>query len=204
MFEFFSNYRFAFLIGAEVTFWILITSFFALRYLFRFEKASILAIPLILANELFIAFLGYIDYKITGQFSRFQIIVIIILIYSLTYGKKDFKRLDHFIKRKIAKWRGEPIPSELEEVKLYGWAHTKSELKQWCIHLLVYITVHIIFIFTFGLNTEVLHDLSSALEKGQLFKNESITSLSYVWSIIFVIDTIITLSYVISPKKKKA
>ncbi|SFI85235.1 hypothetical protein [Thermoflavimicrobium dichotomicum] len=208
MLEFLSSYRYIFLVGAEVVFWGALTSFLILRYVFRLEKVSFIAIPIILINECFIAFLGYIDYQVTGKFSAFQVITLIIILYSLTYGKKDLKRLDHFVKRQVAKWRGEAVPSKLPVEKLYGWTHTKQELKDWFIHLFIYLTVHSVFIFTIGFHDDIAQFLdhpSFSIQSGQihLFKNETITRISFVWTIVFLTDTLITLSYIIFPKRKK-
>ncbi|WP_205414243.1 hypothetical protein, partial [Serratia marcescens] len=71
--------------------------------------------------------LGVVDYYETGEISQFQIIIVIILLYAIFYGKKDLRKLDLRIQRMIAKWRGEVLPMIEEPVELTGWAHTKQE-----------------------------------------------------------------------------
>ncbi|MGG0274644.1 hypothetical protein [Bacillus rhizoplanae] len=193
------EYRWAFLIGAEVVFWSATISFFLLRYAFQLRKASFVAGIVLLLNELFILTLGVIDYYETGEFSQFQVIIVIILLYAVFYGKKDLRRLDLRIQRFIAKRRGEALPIIEESVELTGWAHTKQELFHWGIHFVLFAGTHIVFFFLYGLVP--LENIASF--DADVFLNEIANRVSKVWRIVFFVDTLITLSYVIFPKKKK-
>ncbi|ENQ3105930.1 hypothetical protein SAMN04488168_11344 [Bacillus sp. 491mf] len=194
-----TEYRWAFLIGAEIVFWSAAISFFLLRYAFQLRKASFIVGIVLLLNELFILTLGVIDYYETGEFSQFQIIIVIILLYAVFYGKKDLRKLDLRIQRMIAKWRGEALPVIEEPVELTGWAHTKQELLHWGPHFIVFAGVHIVFFFLYGLVP--LENISSW--DADIFLNETANRVSKVWRLVFGVDTLITLSYVIFPKKKK-
>lgn len=194
-----TEYRWAFLIGAEIVFWSAAISFFLLRYAFQLRKASFIAGIVLLLNELFILTLGVVDYYETGEFSQFQIIIVIILLYAVFYGKKDLRKLDFRIQRVIAKWRKEPMSIMEEPVELTGWAHTKQELLHWGIHFIVFAGVHIVFFFLYGFVP--LENISSW--DADIFSNETANRVSKVWRIVFAVDTFITLSYVIFPKKKK-
>ncbi|WP_020061735.1 hypothetical protein [Bacillus sp. 123MFChir2] len=194
-----TEYRWAFLIGAEIVFWSAAISFFLLRYAFRLRKASFIAGIVLLLNELFILALGVVDYYETGEISQFQIIIVIILLYAVFYGKKDLRKLDLRIQRVIAKWRGEVLPMIEEPVELTGWAHTKQELLHWVPHFIIFVGVHIVFFFLYGLVP--LENISSW--EADVFSNETANRVSKVWRIVFGVDTLITFSYVVFPKKKK-
>ncbi|WP_242143846.1 MULTISPECIES: hypothetical protein [unclassified Bacillus cereus group] len=194
------EYRWYFLIGAEIVFWISAIGFFILRYGFRLRKASFIAGIVLLLNELFILALGVLDYYQTGKFSNFQLITMIILIYALLYGKKDLRKLDMWVQKLIAKWRNEPVPPMEKASELTGWAYAKQELGQWGLHLILFMTVHMIFFFIYGLAP--LEEWKNWLDEG-IVLDKSASRFSRVWGIVFLIDTVITFSYVIFPKKKK-
>ncbi|WP_369901869.1 hypothetical protein [Bacillus manliponensis] len=195
-----AEYRWAFLIGAEIIFWCSVMSFFLLRYMFKLKKASFIAGIVLLLNEIFILSLGIIDYLETGKFSQFQIIIVIILLYAIFYGKKDLRKLDFFIQKQVAKWRGEEIQTSEAPVELTGWAHTKEELKGWGIHVLLFVSVHIVFFFLYGFIP--VAEWSNWLETG-IVQNKEMSRISQIWGIVFLVDTVIAFSYVIFPKKEK-
>lgn len=146
-----AEYRWYFLIGAEIVFWLSAIGFFLLRYGFRLKKASFIMGIVLLINEVFILTLGVVDYYQTGKFSNFQIITVIILLYAVFYGKKDLKKLDIFAQKLVAKWRNEPAPIIEEQVELTGMAYAKQEIKNWVLHLSLFVVVHIFFFFLYGL-----------------------------------------------------
>lgn len=100
--EFVLDNKWFFLIGAEVSFWVLSVAFLALRYLFDLDRASLVILALIVLDNALIAGLGFLDYQRTGEFASYQIVAAAIVVYGLTYGKKDFRRLDAYLKRKLA------------------------------------------------------------------------------------------------------
>ncbi|KAA0774296.1 hypothetical protein DT250_07920 [Bacillus sp. AR2-1] len=195
-----AEYRWYFLIGAEIVFWLSASGFFLLRYGFRLKKASFIMGIVLLVNEVFILTLGVVDYYQTGKFSNFQIITVIILLYAVFYGKKDLKKLDMFAQKLVAKWRNEPAPIMEEHVELTGMAYAKQEIKNWLLHLVLFVVVHIFFFFLYGfVPFEQWHNW---LETG-IVLNEKASRVSQVWAIILFVDTVISFSYVLFPKKEK-
>ena len=110
--DFILEYKWSFLIGAEVSFWVLSFAFLALRYLFDLDRASFVVLGLIVVDNLFIAGLGLLDYTRTGEFSTYQFVAVAIVVYGLTFGKRDFKRLDAYLKRKVMRWKHRATPPE--------------------------------------------------------------------------------------------
>ncbi|PFE45860.1 hypothetical protein [Bacillus cereus] len=195
-----AEYRWYFLIGVEIVFWLSAIGFFLLRYGFRLKKASFIMGIVLLVNEVFILTLGVVDYYQTGKFSNFQIITVIILLYAVFYGKKDLKKLDIFARKLVAKWRNEPAPIMEEQVEITGIAYAKQEIKNWVLHLVLFVAVHIFFFFAYGLIP--FEQWGNWLESG-IVLNKTASRVSQVWALIFLIDTAISFSYVFFPKKEK-
>ncbi|WP_412839512.1 hypothetical protein [Bacillus paranthracis] len=165
---------------------------------FRLKKASFIMGIVLLVNEVFILTLGVVDYYQTGKFSNFQIITVIILLYAVFYGKKDLKKLDIFAQKLVAKWRNEPAPIIEEQVELTGMAYAKQEMKNWVLHLSLFVVVHIFFLY--GLAP--VEQWRNWLETG-IVLNKAASRVSQVWAIILLVDTVISFSYVLFPKKEK-
>jgi hypothetical protein len=194
------EHRWAFLIGAEIIFWSSVIGFFTLRYMFQLKKASFIIGIVLLVNELFILMLGIIDYFETGKFSQFQIIIIVILLYTIFYGKKDLRRLDLFVQKQVAKWRGEELPVMESLPEQIGWEYAKQELKEWSIHVVLFVGVHIVFFFLYGLVP--ITEWGNWLKEG-IVQNKEAARISQVWGIVLLVDTLITFSYVVFPKREK-
>ena len=101
--DFLVEYKWVLLVGAEASFWLLSVVFLVLRYWAGFDRASIVFLVLIVVDNLVILGLGAVDYLLTGEFEAYQITILIVLLYGVTFGKRDFKRLDAYLKRKITK-----------------------------------------------------------------------------------------------------
>lgn len=210
--EFILEHKWTFLIAAEVIFWLSIISFITIRYWFKLYKVSWLFFGLFLVNDLWIATMGYFDYLETGEFSSYQIIIVVILVYALTYGKTDMKRLDGYIQRKVATWKGESAPPKADSPKLYGAEHAKQERKDFLKHVMIFLTLNALFWVFFGLSeaTTQLSDIKAFIthwfenDKALLpYTNTSVNQIIRVWSIILVADGLFSLSYTVFPKKRK-
>lgn len=99
--DFLVEYKWALLVGAEGLFWLLSGVFLVLRYWVGLDRASVVFLVLILVDNLVILGLGVVDYLHTGEFATYQIAIAAVLLYGVTFGKRDFKRLDAYLKRKV-------------------------------------------------------------------------------------------------------
>jgi hypothetical protein len=209
--DFVLDNKWAFLILAEVIFWVSTLSFLIVRYWFNLKRLSTAFFVLFIVNDLWIATMGYFDYLRTGEFSAYQIIILIVIAYAFLYGKSDFQKLDSFIQRKVANWRGLPEP-EIASVKpLYGVEHAKQERKNLFGHLLVFTAFQVLFFFMFGLSDAVssiqldtlFEDWYDQKETDLFYKNDTANNVTRIWALILAIDFVISLSYTIFPKKEK-
>lgn len=207
--EFILENKWTFLITAEVIFWISILSFLTLRYWFKLQKVSIVFFFIFIINDLWIATMGFMDYLKTGEFSSYQVVILIVIFYALTYGKSDFRRLDGFMQINIAKLKGEPLPKLEQHKELYGMEYAIHEWKKILGHILIFSIVHVALVLYFGLTTK-LGDINSMESLFKLwfsdtqssfpFNNQIANNFSRIWTLVLVIDTVITLSYTIFPK----
>lgn len=97
------EYKWALLVGAEASFWLLSVVFLVLRYWAGLDRLSVVFLALIVADNLVILGLGVLDYLYTGEIATYQFAIAALLLYGITFGKRDFKRLDAYLKRKTKK-----------------------------------------------------------------------------------------------------
>jgi hypothetical protein len=181
-----------FLVGAEVSFWVLSGAFLVLRYWFELSRASFVMLGLIVLDNLFILGMGVLDYLHTGEFAAYQIVIAAVLVYGLTFGKKDFKRLDAYLHRKVMAWKGRTPPPAASEKKT-GREKARSERSGWYKHLAVFAVGQAI-LFAMG------ESWISAQMDGQVPADPSgLMMASLVWTVVFVVDTIWSLSYTVFP-----
>ena len=207
--EFILDHKWFFLITAEIIFWVCAIAFLLLRYWFKFDRLSKFIITIFIINDLWIAFLAFSDYQRTGEFSMYQIIIVIFIVYAMTFGKSDFKKLDFFIKRQVAKFKGESLETLQNPIQHYGLAYAIIEWKQFVGHLFVFVILHVIFFMAFGLSDSLTtipkeNWFGSWFNKETStvpFNHEGINQFSRVWLLVLLIDFVITLSYTIFPKK---
>lgn len=107
--------KWLFLIFGEVFFSLFITCFLLLRYWFQLNRLSFIFVILLLLSDGWLVLLGILDYAHTKSISLFQIVTILFILYALTIGKKDMKKLDEQIKRKVAKWKGHVSDEDEDE-----------------------------------------------------------------------------------------
>src|SRR5690625_7373622 len=95
-------------------------------------------------------------YQRTGEFSTFQIVISVFLLYACTFGIIDFKRLDRWMRKKIGGWRGIELLTE----KDYTISKRNNDPKYLArkyrcsstIHLIVFLIIQSVFC-TFGTNS---------------------------------------------------
>ena len=87
--------------GAEATFWALLVAFLLLRYRFGMERASIGVLVLILLDHVVIFGLGAWNFAQTGRVSAYTLAILALLLYALTYAKRDIVRVDAWAKRRF-------------------------------------------------------------------------------------------------------
>lgn len=88
-------------IGLEAAFWLMLAIFLVLRYRYRVEGVTrVFAIGALLDTAGIVA-LGVWDYLESRTVSSYTLFVAAIVIYSLTAGRDDLRRLDRWMARKV-------------------------------------------------------------------------------------------------------
>jgi hypothetical protein len=89
--------KWALAIGFEVAFWLMLAAFLVLRYRYRVEGlARIFAVGVVLDTAGILA-LGVWDFAETGKVSIYTAFIIALIVYSLTVGKGQLRRLDSWM-----------------------------------------------------------------------------------------------------------
>jgi len=86
--------KWALAIGFEAAFWLMLAAFLVLRYRFGFERITRVFVIGVVLDTAGIVALGIWDFAETGRVSGYTIFIAALIGYSLTYGKKDMRRLD--------------------------------------------------------------------------------------------------------------
>lgn len=105
--DFFVENKWFFMVGTEVLFWTFTIAFGLIRYLLGRERLSLVALALLCVNELCLVLLAVLDYVQSGEIAAFQIATIAFILYVLVYGRRDFKHMDGYLKRKMPAWKGD-------------------------------------------------------------------------------------------------
>ena len=102
-------------IALEATFWIMLAAFLVLRYRYGMEGITRLFVIGVAIDTAGLLALAVWDFAANGNVSTYTIFIGALLIYAFTAGKKDMKRLDAWMERKLAPRRartakGRPCP----------------------------------------------------------------------------------------------
>jgi hypothetical protein len=93
------------LIAMEAFAWVATLGFVVLRYWFRRERASIVALVAMIVDTLGIVVLGLVDWLRSGELSAYQIVVAALVVYALTIGREDARRLDRWLGERLSRLR---------------------------------------------------------------------------------------------------
>jgi len=89
--------KWALAIGLEAAFWVMLAAFLVLRYRFGIEGVTRFFVIGVVLDTAGIVALGVWDFAATGRVSGYTIFIAALIGYSLTYGKKDMRRLDRWM-----------------------------------------------------------------------------------------------------------
>ena len=98
--------KWALAIGFEAAFWVMLAAFLVLRYRFGIESVTRLFVIGVVLDTAGIVGLGVWDFAATGRVSGYTIFIAALIGYSLTYGKKDMRRVDGWMAANLRPRRG--------------------------------------------------------------------------------------------------
>ncbi|GEN46173.1 hypothetical protein [Alkalibacillus haloalkaliphilus] len=207
------EYQWEIFISLEVLSVVALLLFGVLRYYLGHKQKSLVFILLFIVLLVIEAVLGVIIYQETGEFSTFQLVVLLFVIYALTFGINDFRKLDRWMRKKFGAWRGVELLTDEDYAIMNRQKDPKHVAKvnriSAMIHLLIFVTVQSYF---WSLGTENFAEIRSYItdlswfESGNFedspYPNETLYSIGMLWTVIFVIDFIYSWSYTIFPSSK--
>jgi hypothetical protein len=102
-------------IALEAAFWMMLAAFLVLRYRYGMEGVTRLFVIGVALDTAGLLALAVWDFAGTGNVSIYTTVIAALLVYSFTAGKKEMKRLDAWMSRKLAPRRaragaGRPCP----------------------------------------------------------------------------------------------
>jgi hypothetical protein len=89
--------KWALAIGFEAAFWLMLAAFLVLRYRFGLEGVTRLFVIGVVIDTAGIIGLGVWDLVATGTVSGYTVFIAALIGYSLTFGKKDMRKLDRWM-----------------------------------------------------------------------------------------------------------
>lgn len=172
----------AWIIAAEIAFWIVILIALVCRYRFNKPKLSIFFFALTPVIDLLLILLTAMDLKAGTPASASHGIAAIYIGVSIAYGKTMITWADE----KFQQWF---LKIQIEKQRLTGLAKGIHEVKMLGLHVLAYI-----------ISTSLLYAMIVFI--GQHTDTSSLLQVMKIWGIVLIIDAVISLSYVILPGKK--
>ena len=102
-------------IGLEAAVWSMLAGFLVLRYRYGIEGVTRLFVIGVAIDTAGLLGLAVWDFAATGNVNMYTIFIGAILVYAFTAGKRDMKRLDAWMERRMAPRRartaaGRPCP----------------------------------------------------------------------------------------------
>ena len=94
-------------IALEAGFWIMLAAFLVLRYRYGMERVTRLFVIGVVIDTAGLLALAVWDFASTGNVNGYTIFIGALLAYALTAGKKDMKRLDAYLKKRVARLKGQ-------------------------------------------------------------------------------------------------
>jgi hypothetical protein len=96
-------------LACEAAFWALFVAFLLLRYRYGRDGASVAVLAAIVVDHVALLGLGVWDYLDGGHVSGYTVAILGLLVYALTLGKRDMRRVDAWAKRRFSRTgRGRP------------------------------------------------------------------------------------------------
>src|SRR5699024_4083774 len=197
--QFLINYQWQLFITIEILFLLTFLAFGFVRYFLNKDRLSFIFLSSFFALLIAEALLAFLIYQATGKIETFQIVIIIFVLYAVTFGIKDFKNLDRWMRQKIGKWRNVDLLHDED----YEIIERKQDSKYMAKKYRISATIHL-FIFLIGqsilwyLGTASVSEMLGYLKDLSWFEtgdyadspyaNETSYSIGVLWVIVCVID----------------
>ncbi len=171
------------IIGAEIAFWVVIIAGLTTRYIMKQQKLSMVFFALVPVIDIVLLTAATIDMLNGASATIAHALAAAYIAVSLVFGKRMIARADKLFRQWVLK-------EHITKDKLFGMHYANASLQFTRHHILAYLVGT-------GLMWLVVWLV------GQPDKTEAMTGAIRLWTMIIIIDGLITASYYIWPKKQK-
>lgn len=211
--SFIETYQWEIFITLEVFSWVSLVLFGLLRYLFDQQKRSMIFIVLFVAFIGMEAIFGWLMYLETGEMSTIQLVITVFVLYAVTFGISDFKKLDRWMRKHIGKWREIDLLTDQDKFIMRRNEDPTYIAKKYrrssMIHAIVFVGVQIGFwmysLSSFDEALPYVKDLSWIGTDDYTitpYANDTLYGISLIWGIVFIADFLYSWSYTLFPSDK--
>lgn len=178
------------------------------RYKMKNRLLSKWLLGIFIAPLVLEAVLALLIYQQIKEITTFHIVIIVFLLYACTFGIADFKKGDRMVRIWLGKRAGEDLLTPAEHAQL---AREKSpqyirrkSLRNLVIHSIIFTLAVIYMWITFG-NQDFSLNLRWITNSDHIqpLTNEVANTVLRVWLIAYSIDSILNLSYILTPITQK-
>lgn len=177
------NWILALIIACEIGFWVFVISGLVARYLFRKKKLGLILLAMTPIVDLVLLIASAVDISRGAVATFAHGLAAVYLGVSVAFGKQMINWADNKFQSKVLK-------RDLPRKELYGREFAIDYFKGWLRHILAYL----IGAALIGLTVLWVNDLERTLAMLRILGG---------WTVVIMIDLLITLSYFIWPKQRK-
>ncbi|MGN6412592.1 hypothetical protein [Flexivirga sp.] len=175
----------AVIVACEIGFWVLLLAGLACRYLLRRQLLSTILLALAPAVDLVLLIASVLDLRGGGTATAVHGLAAIYLGVSVGFGH----RMMHWADVRFAhRFAGGPPPAKKPR---YGAARAARERSGWYAHLRAWLVGAALL----GLAIVAIHDSA---------RTSALTNTLRLWTVVLVVDALISFSYTVFPKKAPA
>ena len=170
------------IVACEVAFWVLLAAGLLARYLLRRPRLGALLLVLVPVVDLVLLVAATLDLQRGGEATVAHALAAVYLGVSVGFGHAMVRWADV----RVAHWLGAgPPPPRPPRT---GPAHARRERRQWLRHALAW-----------AVGTALM--LLAWLVVGDPDRTEQLLQTAALWTLVLVIDGIVSLSYTVSPRR---
>lgn len=171
------------IIGIEIAFWIVIVAGLIVRYVFQMPRLGLFFLALTPVLDLILLIAASVDLMRGAVATTAHAIAAIYIAVSIVFGKQMIRWADERFRYYIMRQGNKPS-------KLCGYAYSRKYFKDWLKHVLAYV-----------LGTGLLWVVIFLVNNAD--RTEALSGTIKLWSLIVVIDLIISITYFIWPREAK-
>ena len=172
------------IITCEVLFWVVILAGLSVRYIFKRKKLGLFFLALTPVLDIILLVIACIDLSNGASATTAHALAAIYISVSVVFGKSMVTWADERFRYFVIKQGPPPL-------KRYGMDHARHYFKSWLKHVLAFL-----------LGAGILYGL--ILWSNDSARTEALLSILTIWSVVVLIDLLISGSYFLWPRKVKS